>query len=103
MKLGEFIRHFSHNNLIRLWYKHEGGYKAVLDHANDVGMDWAVNKQEGKYRHFINNEVLGLVGIEFSKETKHHDAINIVIEKLDNQPQLEDLRTYNNSTKHETI
>ena len=103
MKLGEFIKQFSHNNLIRLWYKHEGGYKAVLDHANDVSMDWEVNKQEGKFRHFINNEVLGLVGIEFSNDIKHHDAINIVIEKLDNQPQLEDLSTYNNLPQYEAI
>lgn len=103
MKLGEFIEKFSHNNLIRLWYKHEGGYKAVLDHANDVDMDWTVNKQEGKYRHFINNEMLGLVGIEFSDGVKHHDAINIVIEKLDNQPQLEDLSTYNNLPQYEAI
>lgn len=91
MKLGEFIKQFSHNNLIRLWYKHEGGYKVVLDNTNDVSMDWEVNKQEGKFRHYINAEVLGLVGIEFSEKTKHHDAINIVIEKLENQPQLEDL------------
>lgn len=103
MKLGEFIEKFSHNNIIRLWYKHEGGYKAVLDHANDVSMDWEVNKQEGKNRHFINNEVLGLVGMEFHSDIDRHDAINIVIEKLDNQPQLEDLNIYNNFTKHETI
>ena len=40
MKLGEFIEQFSHNNIIRLWYENEGGYKSVLDHANDVSMDW---------------------------------------------------------------
>lgn len=91
MKLGEFIKQFSHNNLIRLWYKHEGGYKAVSDHSNDVSMDWEVNKQVGRFRHYINNEVLGLVGICFSNEIKHHDAINIVIEKLDDQQYLDDL------------
>ena len=103
MKLGEFIENFSHNNIIRLWYKNDGGYKTVLVHVNDVSMDWEVNKQEGKFRHFINNEVLGIVGIEFSTETKHHDAINIVIEKLEEQPQLEDLRAYNNLPQHESI
>jgi hypothetical protein len=103
MKLGEFIKQFSHNNLIRLWYKNEGGYKAVLAHANDVSMDWEVNKQEGKFRHYINNEVIGLVGIEFSNEIKHHDAINIIIEQLENQPYLEDLRAYNNLPQYEAI
>jgi hypothetical protein len=102
MKLGEFIKQFSHNNIIRLWYKNEGGYKAVLDHANDVSMDWEVNKQQGKFRHYINNEVIGLVGIEFSNEIKHHDAINIVIEKLENQTHLEGL-TNKNISQHESI
>lgn len=102
MKLGEFIKQFSHNNIIRLWYKNEGGYKAVLDHANDVSMDWEVNKQQGKFRHYINNEVIGLVGIEFSNEIKHHDAINIVIEKLENQTHLEEL-TNKNISQHESI
>jgi hypothetical protein len=31
MKLGEFIKNFSHNNLIRLLYECEGGHKLVLD------------------------------------------------------------------------
>ena len=54
-----------------------------------------MNKQQGKFRHYVNNEVIGLVGIEFSNEIKHHDAINIVIEKLENQPHLEELTNKN--------
>lgn len=63
----------------------------MLEDWNDVSMDWEVNKQEGKYRHYVNNEVLGLVGINFSgsKGMHYSEAINIVIEKLENQPFLE--------------
>ena len=45
MKLGEFIKNFSHNNMIRLLYKHQGVHKLVLENWNDVSMDWQVNKQ----------------------------------------------------------
>lgn len=55
MKLGEFIKNFSHNNVIRLVYKNKGGHEVVLNDWNDVSMDWEVNKQKGKFRHFINN------------------------------------------------
>ena len=30
MKLGEFIKNFSHNNIIRLLYKNKHGYEVVL-------------------------------------------------------------------------
>lgn len=92
MKLGEFIKNFSHNNVIRLVYKNNGGHETVLKDWNDVSMDWEVNKQKGKFRHFINNEVLGLATISFrSGEGIHHaDAVNIVIEKLQNQPFIEE-------------
>ena len=66
MKLGEFIKNFSHNNVIRLLYKCKGGHKIVLNDWNDVSMDWEVNKQKGKFRHFVNNEVIGLTTISFS-------------------------------------
>lgn len=39
MKLGEFIKKFSHNNPIRLLYKEKGGYRLVLDCWDDVCMD----------------------------------------------------------------
>ena len=91
MKLGEFIEKFSHNNIIRLWHKDEGGHKVVLENANDASMDWEVNKQKGKFRHFINNEVLYLLDIEFNSKVRHHGAINIVIEELENQPFLEEI------------
>ena len=92
MKLGEFIENFSHNNVIRLVYKNIGVHKLVLDTWNDVSMDWEVNKQLGKFRHYINNEVLGLATISFASSSNiHHvDAINIVIEEIENQPFIEE-------------
>jgi len=94
MKLGEFIEKFSHNNVIRLVHKNkEGGHKVVLDNWNDVSMDWEVNKQRGKFRHYINNEVLGLATISFvSGSGIHHaEAINIIIEEMENQPLIEEV------------
>ena len=38
MKLGEFIKNFSHNNMIRLVYKNKGGHEVVLTDWNDVSM-----------------------------------------------------------------
>ena len=89
MKLGEFIENFSHNNVIRLVYKNKGGHEIVLDSWDDVSMDWEVIKQKGKNRHYINNEVLGLACISGIK--LNADAINIVIERLDNQPYLDEV------------
>lgn len=88
MKLGEFIKNFSHNNLIRLHYNIKGGHELVLEDWNEVSMDWEVNKKKGVFRHYIDNEVLGLVGINFcgNKGMHYSEALNIVIEKLDNQP-----------------
>ncbi len=104
MKLGEFIKQFSHNNLIRLHYKDGGGYVLVTNDWNDVSMDWEVNKQQGKFRHYINNEVIKIASILVTGSGQHYpEAINIIIEKLDNQPQLEDLRVYNNIPQHESI
>jgi hypothetical protein len=89
MKLGEFIEKFSHNNIIRLHYKTKSGHECVLESYDDVSMDWAVNKAKGKNRHYIDNEVIGLLGI-FGVKT-HSDAINIVIEKLDFQPIVDEV------------
>ncbi len=98
MKLGEFINNFSHNNVIRLLFKSEGGHEVVLDDWNDISMDWEVNKQKGKFRHFINNEVLGLATISFGggEEIHHNEALNIVIEKLEEQPFIEETKEENN-------
>jgi len=89
MKLGEFIKRFSHNNLIRLHYKIKGGHELVLEDWNDVSMDWAVNQQQGNFRHYIDNEVLGLCSILIGGH--YPEAINICIERLENQPFLEEI------------
>lgn len=91
MKLGEFIKKFSHNNLIRLVYKEKGGHETVLPTWGDVSMDWEVNKQQGKFRHYVDNKVLGLVSICVSGGDKYAEAINIVIERLENQPFLDEI------------
>lgn len=89
MKLGEFIKNFSHNNMIRLVYNCKGGHEIITESWDDVSMDWQVNKQQGKFRHYINNEVLGLASILCSGP--YSEAINIIIEKLENQPYLEEI------------
>ena len=92
MKLGEFIKNFSHNNMIRLHYREKGGNRIVLDEWDDVSMDHEIVNGKGKNRHYLNNEVLGLVGIYFqSGHTHYPDAINIVIEELKNQPFIEEV------------
>ena len=90
MKLGEFIEKFSHNNMIRLHYKTEEGYQCVLEDHNEVSMDWEVLKGKSKNRHYINNEVIKLIGILYTSGN-YPEAINIVIEKLENQPQVEEV------------
>jgi hypothetical protein len=93
MKLGEFIKNFSHNNIVRLHYKIKGGNQCVLDDWNDVSMDHEILKGKGKNRHYINNEVVGLASIYLKSERGHHypEAINIVIEQLENQPYIEEV------------
>jgi hypothetical protein len=93
MKLGEFLDNFSHNNVIRLLYKNQGGHRVVLDSWNDVSMDWEVSKCKGKFRHYINNEVLGLATISFmpGDGINHSEALNIVIEEILNQPKIEEI------------
>lgn len=89
MKLGEFIEKFSHNNIVRLVYKNEGGYEIVLETWNDVSMDWQINQAKGKNRHYIDNEVLGLACI--GGMNQYQEAINIVIEKLEVQPFIDEV------------
>lgn len=92
MKLGEFIEQFSHNNLVRLLYKTKGGNKLVLDSWEDVSMDWEINKGKGVFRHYINNEVVGLMSI-FIEKGNYTEAINIIIEELDDQPIIEEVKS----------
>jgi len=89
MKLGEFINAFSHNNIIRLHYKNKGGYMCVLESFNETSMDWEILNGKGKNRHYIDNEVVKLIGIDCIK--RHSDAINIVIEKMGNQPIIKEV------------
>lgn len=96
MKLGEFIKNFSHNNIIRLHHKRKRGHQCVLPTIKDTSMDWEVNKSQGKNRHYINNEVLGIIGI-FGIES---DVINIVIEELENQPFIEEVVKEQNNIEH---
>ena len=88
MKLGEFIEKFSHNNIVRLVYENKGGHEIVLETWDDVSMDWEIIKGIGKLRHYINNEVLGIASIGTKK---YSDAINIVIERLENQPLIDEI------------
>jgi hypothetical protein len=93
MKLGEFIKNFSHNNIIRLHHRIKGGHQCVLEDWNDVSMDHEILKGKGKNRHYINNEVLGLTSIYFQNGHTHYpEAINIVIEELENQPMIEETK-----------
>jgi len=93
MKLKEFIENFSHNNIVRLMYKDKGGHRCVLDFWDDVSMDHEILNGKGKNRHYIDNEVLGLTGIYFQPgETRYREAINIVIEELENQPMIEEVK-----------
>ena len=100
MKLVEFIKSFSHNNLIRLHYKEKRGLKIVLETFEDVSMDWEVLKGVGKNRHYLDNKVLSIKSILVSGS--YPEAINIVIEKLENQPfvieLIEEKNSYHEST-----
>ncbi len=92
MKLGEFIEKFSHNNIVRLVYRNKSGHRLVLDGWNDVSMDHEITRGKGKNRHYINNEVIGLVNISFPPASGCHypEAINIIIEELENQPMIDE-------------
>lgn len=98
MKLGEFIEKFSPNNLVRLVYNCQGGHEIVLTDWNDVSMGWQILKREGLNRHYIDNEVLGLASILITK-CHYPEAINIVIERLENQPFIEEAIAQNYMTE----
>lgn len=89
MKLGEFIENFvNHNSLIRLIYKEKGNYRIVNQSWDDVSMEWEILKGKGKNRHYINNEVLGITDILV--KGPYSEAINIVIEEIENQPYIDE-------------
>jgi len=94
MKLREFLEKFSHNNVVRLVYKNKGGHILVLEGWNDVSLDLEILTGTGKNRHYIDNEVLGLAAIMFPSGSGCHypEAINIVIEELENQPMIDEFK-----------
>jgi len=80
MTLGEFLESFSSNNLIRLHYRFDGGYRSVLEDFNKVSMDWEINKNKGPYAIYKDNKVIKLVSILC--DGHYPEAINIVIEEI---------------------
>lgn len=101
MKLGEFIEKFVEcNSIIRLLYKENigGEYTVVLENWNDVSMEHQILNGKGIFRHYINNEVIGLPSIYITDKYPHRDAINIIIEKLENQPYIDEKIDDNKST-----
>lgn len=90
MTLGEFIKNFSHNNIVRLLYRTKSGHEVVLDSWDDVSMDHEILRQKSENRHFIDNKVIGLASV-LVLDGNNREAINIVIEKLENQPMLDEV------------
>lgn len=92
MKLGEFIEQFIRpNSLVRLIYRDEDGiYRTVLEDWDRVSMEWEILRGKSENRHYIDNKVIGIKDILIHK-CPYSEAINIVIEKLDPQPQVEEV------------
>jgi hypothetical protein len=90
MKLGEFIKEFvNHNSLVRLLYQHEKcSHIIVSDSWNDVSMEHEILNGTGIYRHYINNNVMYIASILTGGH--YSEAINIVIEELEEQPFIEE-------------
>ena len=90
MKLGKFKENFIEpNSLVRLVYKQKSGHEIILKTWDDVSMEWEILKGKGKNRHYINNDVLGVACIAGMK--RYSDAINIVIERSETQPIIEEV------------
>ena len=98
MKLGEFIEKFSHNNIIRLIQKGDGGFKTVGENWEATRMDWEVLQAKGTFRHYIDNEVRGLKGIVTGGH--HPETLSILIEELENQPQVEEVIEVRSNGEH---
>lgn len=77
MTLKSFLEEFSHNNIIRLLYKVEGGHTPVTDDWDNVAMDHEIIDGT-RFNSFIDKEVLGVVGIIVKR---YSDAINIVLKR----------------------
>lgn len=91
MKLGEFIKKFiKRNSLIRLIHKSDIGFTCVQENWSTVSMEWEILKAKGVNRHFIDNEVIGIISID--TRGSYPEAINIQITKLDNQPEVEEVK-----------
>ena len=89
MKLKEFIETvIEHNSLVRLLYKEKSNHRIVNNDWDDVSMEHEILKGYGNDRHYINNEVLGICSIHTGGH--YPEAINIVIEELENQPFIEE-------------
>ena len=81
MILKDFVREYiNQNSLVRLVYKIPGGSKLVLDSWDDVDMAWQVVKGEGRFRSYINHQVIHITDI--SVRGSYSEAINIVIEEI---------------------
>jgi len=78
MKLEYFILAFSHNNMVRLLTKHEGGHKIIADNWDDISMDWEIVQGKGRFADYAKANVIGLASILTGGA--YPEAINIVIE-----------------------
>jgi len=77
MKLKDFIENFiGKNTLVRLWYKTATGGHIMAD--NNVLMEWEALKGE-----YSDHNVLYVKDI-LIPDVPHSEAVNIVIEKIDN-------------------
>ena len=82
MKLKEFIKTFVEpNTMIRLLFKNKSGHEIVGQDWNDVCMEWELLRGKGNFRHYINNNVIGVTDILV--KGPYAEAINIVIEQKD--------------------
>lgn len=81
MILTDFIEQFIQpNSLIRLVYKIRGGcHEVVLNNWDDVSMEWEILKNKGKYKEYIDCEVIGITSILVGGP--YSEAINICIKK----------------------
>lgn len=89
MRLKQFIEKFVESNtIIRLVYKEKSGHRIIHESWNDVSMEHEILNKKGINRHYINNNVLGIASIMTFGNWP--EAINIVVERLENQPFIED-------------
>jgi len=82
MKLNEFIENYvEHNSLVRLLYKEKSGHRIVLESWDDVSMEHEILNGKGKFKDYINYEVLGVTDVLTGGP--YSEAINIVIKEID--------------------